>query len=57
MNNKESEAHNVPMPVEQKKLLDMEKYKNLLKMVSDPPQQAVQAQRPSMHMPVEYEGV
>ena len=52
MNNKESEAHNVPMPVEQKKLLDMEKYKNLLKMVSDPPQQAVQAQRPSMHMPV-----
>tara|TARA_Y100001973_G_C5184578_1_gene326976 strand:+ start:733 stop:1473 length:741 start_codon:yes stop_codon:yes gene_type:complete len=57
MNNKESEAHNVPMPVEQKKLLDMEKYKNLLKMVTDPPQQAVQAQRPSMHMPVEYEGV
>ena len=57
MKNKESEAHNVPMPVEQKKLLDMEKYKNLLKMVSDPPQQAVQAQRPSMHMPVEYEGV
>jgi len=57
MNNKESEAHNVPMPVEQKKLLDMDKYKNLLKMVSDPPKQAVQAQRPSMHMPVEYEGV
>ena len=57
MNNKETEAHNVPMPVEQKKILDIEKYKNLLQMAVDPPQKAVKAQRPSMHMPIEYEGV
>ena len=55
--NKETEAHNVPLPVEQKKLLDMEKYKNLLQMASDPPQQAVKAQKPSLHMPIQYEGV
>jgi hypothetical protein len=55
--NKETEAHNVPLPVEHKKLLDMEKYKNLLQMASDPPHQALKAQRPSMHMPIQYEGV
>jgi hypothetical protein len=55
---KETEAHNVPTRTD-KKPLDVEKYKHLLKLSSesDSDEVHVEAHRPQLHRPVEQQGI
>ena len=53
---KETDAHNVPVMVDRTNL-DVDKYKHLLKLSSQTEEVEVKAQKPSIHVPVEQEGI
>ena len=53
---KETDAHNVPVMVDRTNL-DVDKYKHLLKLSSQKEEVEVKAQKPSIHVPVEQEGI